>query len=71
MYIKLLMCNSENGDFVRCNKNYSEWGFCVFFKEQKPVSFQENKKIRIEKNRWVVFFKKTRFSQPRLSFKTL
>jgi len=45
--------------------------FAFFFKEQKPVSFQENKKIRIEKNRWVVFFKKTRFSQPRLSFKTL
>jgi len=38
-------------------------GFCVKKKEQKPVSFQKDKKKRIEKNktsRW----KKTSFPQP-------
>ena len=39
-YNKFLLCNSENGDIAWCNKNNSEWAFCVFVeKRRKPVSF--------------------------------
>jgi len=32
-------------------KNNSEWGFCVLFKEQKPVFFQKNKTPGVKKKR--------------------
>ena len=66
---KWLLCNSENGDIAWCNKNNSEWGFCVFFKkEQKPVSFKKTtKKFELKKQqttRWVVFETKQTVFQP-------
>ena len=36
-YNKLLLCNSENGDTAWCNKNNSQWGFCVFLKKNKNL----------------------------------
>jgi len=52
-YNKLLLCDSQNGDIARCNKDNSEEGFCVFSKkEQKPVSFpKKRRKTDIKKQK--------------------
>jgi len=45
--------------------------FCFFFKEQKPVSFQNTPKNGYKKTKnpgRLGFIKKTGFSQPSLSF---
>jgi len=55
---KLLSCNSEIGDIAWCNKNNSEWEFCVFSK---------NTKNRIKKTGGL-FFLKDGFILPWLSF---
>ena len=68
-YNKLLLCDSENGDIAWCNKNNSEWEFCVFLKKNKCLFFFKNTKkfaLKKTKNRWVVFFfeKKQVFLNP-------
>ena len=68
-YNKLLLCNSENGDIARCNKNNSEWGFCVFLRKNKiQFLFKKTKKADLKKTDGMFFFKQTGFSQPWLSF---
>jgi len=60
-YNNLLLCDSANGDIAWCNKNKSEWGFCVFLKkERKPVSFQKTPKNEFEKTEGLEFFEKKR-----------
>jgi len=56
------LCNSANGDIASCNKNNSEWGFCVFFK-QNLVSFQKPKK-HIKKTVGLFLSKKRVFLSP-------
>jgi len=37
------LCDSANGNVAQCNKNNSEWDFCVFLKkEQKPASIKKS-----------------------------
>ena len=61
------MCNSENSDIAQWNKNYSEWGFSVFFKKKtKSYFFLKNAKkyLKIMKAGGLDFLKQTGFSQP-------
>jgi len=67
-YSKLLLCNSENCDIAWCNKKQFRMGLLCFFLITKSCFFSKKQKNRIYTNRWVVFLKKTGFSQPRLSF---
>ena len=62
-YNNLLLYDSANGDIAQCNKNNSEWGFCVFLKkEQKLVSFK-NKKYGLNKQKgWMFFIKRCFFN---------
>jgi len=55
-YNKSLVCNSASGNSAWCNKNNSEWGFRIFLKQQKPISFQKKLKTRIKKEQKVRFF---------------
>ena len=59
------LCNSENGDTAWRSKNNSEWG--LRFPEKKILlRFKKPKKTfkKNKQNRWVVFLKKSGFSQP-------
>ena len=59
-HYKMLVYNSASGHVAWCNKNNSQWGFCVFFQRTKPISFQKNKKPVLKKIQG--------FSQPWLFF---
>jgi len=67
-YDKLLLCTSENGYIASGSKTIQNGVFVFFFKEKRPVCFQENQKLGFKRKPRLVVFSKKRFFQPWLSF---
>ena len=70
---KLLLCNSENGDIAWCNKNNSQWEFCVFFGNRKLFLFLIKQKYpnwKKQKKLGGLFFLKNGFFSTLIAFQS-